>query len=73
MLSVPQLFRKLMRRPRQPFPPAPPWEKIGRDGEQPMAFDEILAAAVYVDFGVLPFEFWPGYRNARKADDQDCR
>jgi hypothetical protein len=36
-----------------------------------MAFAEILAAAVYVDFGVLPLEFWPGYRNARKVDDQD--
>jgi hypothetical protein len=38
-----------------------------------MAFVEILAAAVYVDAGVLPLEFWPGYRNALKADDQDCR
>jgi hypothetical protein len=38
-----------------------------------MAFAEILATAVYVDFGVLPLEFWPGYRNARKVDDQDGR
>jgi len=73
MLSVPQLFRKLLRRPRQSFPPAPPSERIGRDGVQPMTFGEILAAAVYIDFGVLPLEFWPGYRNARKVDDQDCR
>jgi hypothetical protein len=73
MLSVPQLFGKLLRRLRQPFPPAPTSEKIGRDGEPPMAFGEILAAAVYVDFGVLPLEFWPGYRNARKAGDQDYR
>jgi hypothetical protein len=73
MLSVPQLFGKLLRRRRRPFPPAPQSEKIGRDGEQPMAFAEIFAAAVYVDFGVLPFEFWPEYRNARKADDQDGR
>jgi hypothetical protein len=73
MLSMPQLFGKLLRRPRQPFPITRPSEKIGRDGEQPMAFGEILAAAVYVDFGVLPLEFWPGYRNARKADDQDRR
>ena len=67
MLSVLQLFDKLIR--RRPFPPAPPWEKIGRDGEEPIAFSQILGAAVYVDFGVLPFEFWPRYRNARKADD----
>ena len=73
MLSVPQLFGKLLRRLRQPFPPAPPSDKIGRDGERPMAFGEILAAAVYADFGVLPLEFWPGYRNSRKADDQDRR
>jgi hypothetical protein len=73
MLSVPQYFGKLLRRLRQPFPPAPPSETIGRDVEQPMTFGDILAAAVYVDFGVLPLEYWPGYRNARKADDQDCR
>jgi hypothetical protein len=72
-MSVPQLFGKLLRRLRQPFPPAPPSETIGRDGEPPMTFGEILAAAVYVEFGVLPLEFWPGYRNARKADDQDRR
>jgi len=71
MLSIPELFGKLLRRRRQPFPPAPQSEKIGRDCEQPMAFAEIFAAAVYADFGVLPFEFWPEYRNARKADDQD--
>jgi hypothetical protein len=73
MLSVPQLFGKWLRRPRQLLPPTPPPEKVGRLGEQPMAFGEILAAAVYADFGVLPLEFWPGYRNARKADDQDWR
>ena len=73
MLSVPQLFGKLLRRRRQPFPSAPQPEKIGRDGEQPLGFAEILAAAVYADFGVLPFEFWPEHRNARKADDQDGR
>ena len=73
MLSVPQLFGKLLRRPHQPFPPAPPSVQIGHDCEQSMAFGEILAAAIYVDFGVLPFEFWPAYRNARKADDEDCR
>ena len=73
MLSVPQLFGKLLRRLRQPFPPTPPSGKVGRDGEPQIAFGEILAAAVYADFGVLPLEFWPGYRNARKADDQDCR
>ena len=73
MLSVPQLFGKLVRRRRQPFPSAPRSEKIGRDGEQPMAFAEIFAAAVYADFGLLPFELWPEYRNARKADDHDGR
>jgi hypothetical protein len=73
MLSALQLFRKLLRRPHQPFPPAPPSEKIGRDGEQEMAFGEIFAAAVYVDFGVLPFELWQGHRNARKTHDQNCQ
>jgi hypothetical protein len=72
MLSLPQLFGKLLRRRRQPLP-APQSGKIGPDGEQPMVFAEIFAAAVYVDFGVLPFEFWPEYRNARKADNQDGR
>jgi hypothetical protein len=73
MLSVPQLFGKLLRRRRQRFAPTPQSEKIGHDGPQPMAFAEIFAAAVYVDFGMLPFEFWPECRNARKADDQDGR
>jgi hypothetical protein len=70
MLFVAKLFDKLPQRPRQPFHPAPPSEKIGgRDGEQQMAFSEILAATVYVNFGVLPFEFWPGYRNADETAD----
>jgi hypothetical protein len=73
MLSVHRLFDKLLRRPRHPLRPAPPSEKIGCDREKPLAFGEILAAAIYADFGVLPFEFWPGDRNARNADDQDSR
>lgn len=73
MLSIPRLFDKLLRRPRHPLPPAPPSEEIGCDRDEPLAFGEILAAAIYVDFGVLPFEFWPRDRNARKADDQDSR
>jgi len=59
MPSVLELLGKLLRRSRQPFPPAPQSEKLGRDGEQPTTFGEIFAAAVYIDVGVLPFEFWP--------------
>jgi hypothetical protein len=73
MLLVPRLFDKLLRRPRWPFPPAPSSEKIECDREDPTPFGEILAAAIYVDFGLLPFEFSQGYRNAHTADDQDCR
>jgi len=46
---------------------------MGHDREPPLAFGEILAASAYLDFGGLPLEFWPGYRSAAKADDDDRR
>jgi hypothetical protein len=68
MQSVSHLLGKLRRRPRH-LPPAGAPAKTGHDCDRPLAFAEILAASAYLDFGGLPLEFWPGYRDAAKADD----
>jgi hypothetical protein len=68
MRSIPDLVGSLLRRGlrRQPAGDGPP---IERAREEPPLFSEILSASTYLDFGGVPLEYWPGYRQA--DDDQD--
>jgi hypothetical protein len=70
MQSVSHLLSKLRRRPRH-LSPARTSAKTCHECDRPLAFAEILAASAYLDFGGLPLEFWPGYRDAAKAADDD--
>jgi len=68
MQSLPYLVGRLLRRGlRRPSTgdPAP----IERPREHPALFSEILSASTYLDFGGVPLEYWPGYRQT--DDDQD--
>ena len=68
MPSISHLLGKLGWRPRLPSSDSMS-AKTGRDREPPLVFGEILAASAYLDFGGLPLEFWPGYRNTGKTTD----
>jgi len=63
---VGRLLRRGLRRPSAEDPA--PTEQAR---EAPPLFSEILSASTYLDFGGVPLEYWPGYRQAN--DDQERR
>lgn len=59
MPSVSVLLRRLKRRVRPR-----PEEIRPNPRDRLLDFAEFLAVVPYLDFDVLPLEFWPGYRDA---------
>lgn len=66
MRLVSLLLGKLTRRPGPPLPDGRPHER-----DRLLAFAEFLAVAAYGDFGGLPLEAWPGYRDAVRDEDPE--